>query len=526
MQKIQRFGAAMLAPVLLFAFSGMMVGISVLFKNEMIFGAIASPGSPWFQFWKVIEQGAWTVFNQMPLLFVVGLPIGLAKKEQARCCMEALLLYLTFNYFINQILTFWGSYVGIDMAATGKLSGLATVAGIRTLDMGMFGAIIASGVVVWLHNRYYETELPEVLGIFRGSCFIGIIGFGAMLLLAIVFVVIWPFIQKGIFAMQGFLVHSGTFGLWLFGLLLKLLLPFGMHHFVYAPIELDSLLVDGGTVAYWAHHLGEFSRTALPLKELFPQGGYGLKGLVKIFGILGAALALYSTAKPEKKKIVAGLLIPATLTSLIAGITEPLEYTFLFVAPLLFVVHAVLSATLMAVEYIFGVVGNFGGGLIEWITLNYIPLGAMHWRMYVVQIGIGLIFTGIWFVVFRWMILKFNFKTPGREDDDTEVSLKTKADYKEKKATEAASKKKGKKSNSDYAKEIIEGLGGKDNIVDVTNCMTRLRIEVKDESLVKELGYFKGIGAHGLVKAGKAIQVIIGLSVPFVKGAVSEELEK
>lgn len=252
MQKLQRFGGAMLAPVLLFAFSGMMVGISVLFKNEMIFGSLAAEGSLWYQFWKIVEQGAYTVFNQMPLLFVVGLPIGLAKKEQARCAMEALVLYLTFHYFINQILAFWGPSVGIDLASTARDSGLATVAGIRTLDMGMFGAIIVSGITVWIHNRFYDTELPECLAIFRGSCIIAMIGFAVMLVLAGVFVVVWPVIQHGIYAMQNLLVSSGNFGLWLFGLLLKLLLPFGMHHFVYAPLEFDSLLVDGGTVAYWA----------------------------------------------------------------------------------------------------------------------------------------------------------------------------------------------------------------------------------------------------------------------------------
>lgn len=236
-QKIQKFGAAMLAPVLLFAFSGMIVGISVLFTNQQIFGSLAAEGTLWLQFWTIVNKGAWTVFNQMPLLFVVGLPIGLAKKEQARCCMEALVLYLTFNYFVNQILTYWGSYVGIAMDSTAKTSGLTSVAGIRTLDTGKLGAIVIAGVVVWLHNRFYETELPECLAIFRGSCFICMIGFVAMLVLAGAFVIIWPMIQHGISMVQQFLISTGNFGLWIYGLLLKLLLPFGMHHFVYAPLN-------------------------------------------------------------------------------------------------------------------------------------------------------------------------------------------------------------------------------------------------------------------------------------------------
>ena len=521
-QKIQKFGAAMLAPVLLFAFSGMMVGITVLFTNELIFGSLAAEGTLWYQFWTIVNKGAWTVFNQMPLLFVVGLPIGLAKKEQARCCMEALVLYLTFNYFVNQILTYWGSNVGIAMDSTAKTSGLTSVAGIRTLDTGMFGAIIVSAIVVWLHNRFYETELPECLAIFRGSCFICMIGFVTMLALSGVFVVVWPMIQHGISMVQAFLVSTGNLGLWIYGLLLKLLLPFGMHHFVYAPIEFDNVLVDGGTVAYWAQHLSEFAQTTEPLKELFPAGGFGLKGLVKVFGITGAALALYSTAKPEKKKVVACLLIHATLTAIIAGITEPLEYTFMFVAPALFVVHAILSATLMVVSYSFGLVGNFGDGLIGWATLNYIPLGASHWKMYLVHILVGLIFVGIWFIVFRTIILKFNLKTPGREDDSSEVSLKTKADYKEK----IAGKKEGKKEGKiEYAKRIIEGLGGSNNILEVTNCMTRLRVSVKDAAQVQSNDYFRSIGAHGVVKAGNAVQVIVGVNASFIRGTVNELLE-
>lgn len=508
----------MLAPVLLFAFSGMMVGICVLFTNDMIFGSLATEGSLWYQFWSIVEQGAWTVFNQMPLLFVVGLPISLAKKEQARCCMEALVLYLTFNYFVNQILTYWGTYVGISIDSTAKTSGLTTVAGIRTLDTGMFGAIIIAAIVVWLHNRFYETELPECLAIFRGSCFIAILGFGVMLVLAGLFVVVWPLIQHGISTLQQFLTSSGNIGLWVYGLLLKLLLPFGMHHFVYAPIEFDNVLVDGGTVAYWAQHLGEFAQTTEPLKELFPAGGFGLKGLVKVFGITGASLALYSTAKPEKKKVVAGLLIPATLTAIIAGITEPLEYTFLFVAPALFVVHAVLSATLMVVSYMAGLVGNFGDGVIGWATLNYIPLGPSHWQMYLTHILIGLVFVGIWFVVFRTIILKFDLKTPGRENDDRAVTLKSKQDYQ-------AKNSRKKEDKIAYANRLIEGLGGRGNIREVTNCMTRLRVSVNDISQVQDNDWFRAVGAHGVVKAGKAVQVIVGVNAAFIRSTVNEILE-
>ena len=259
------------------------------------------------------------------------------------------------------------------------------------------------------------------------------------------------------------------------------------------------------------------------LTELFPAGGFALHGHSKIFGSVGIALALYMTAKPNKKKIVAGLLIPATLTAILAGITEPLEFTFLFVAPILFVVHAILAATLAATEFAFGVSGNFGGGIIEWAAQNWIPLAKNHWQAYLIQIAIGLCFTAIYFIVFRFVILKMNLKTPGREDDDEETKLYTKADYKAKKGEESIKEdKSGKSKTAKKAEGILEALGGKENIVDVTNCATRLRLTVKDESKLAADSVFKSAGALGVVRNGKAIQVIIGLSVSQVR----EEFEQ
>lgn len=511
MQKIQRFGGAMFTPVLLFAFAGIAAGISTLCMNEQILGSLASPGGLWYQIWNIINQGSWTVFRNMPLVFVIGLPVGLAKKQNARACLEALVIYLTFNYFVNTILTQWGPTFGVDFtqeAVSG--SGLALVAGIKTLDMGMMGAILVAAIVVWIHNRFFDTKLPEFLGIFKGSTFVYIIGFFVMIPVAFMAVIIWPQVQHGIGALQGFLAESGAVGVGIYSFLNRILIPTGLHHFVYSPFLYDNVAVQGGIVAYWTQHLADFAASGVPLKELFPQGGFALYGMEKIFGSIGIALAFYKTAKPERKKQVAGLLIPITLTAVVAGVTEPLEFTFLFICPPLFALHSVLAGIMDMVTYMVGVVGNFAGGLIEFVAINWIPLGGTYYMTYIKQILVGIAFIGIYYVVFKTVITKFNIKTPGREDDTEEVKFFSKADYKEKNA-------KGSNTYAQRAADFLDNLGGKDNILDVTNCATRLRLSVKDISLVQDVSAFKAAGAHGLVVKKNAVQIIVGMDVANVR---------
>lgn len=518
MQKIQRFGGAMFTPVMLFSFAGIMVGLSTLFMNMSIFGEMAAEGTIWYQFWYVIQEGAWMVFRQMPLLFVIGLPIGLAKKQNARCVLEAFVIYVTFNYFLAAVLQFWGANFGVDYAAeVGGTSGLAMICGVKTLDSGMFGALIIAGIAVWLHNRYFDKELPDWLGIFSGSSFVVMIGFFVMIPVAFLFAGVWPKVQAAIYMLQDFFKASGTVGVGLYAFSEKILLPTGLHHFIYAPFTLDCAVVPGGIEAYWALHLNEFANSTLPLKELFPAGGFELFGNAKVFAPIGITLAFYTTARKEKRKQVLTLMIPAALTAMLTGITEPIEFTFLFIAPVLFLVHAVLCACINAVMYLAGVSGAFGNGLIAWISLNWLPLGKNQWRTYVIQVILGLLFSMIWFLVFHFLIKKFNFLTPGREKDDTETKLYTQKDYR-------AKQESG--NELDYAAHILEYLGGKENIVDVTNCATRLRVNVKNGELVRPEKDFKDIGAHGLSKNGTAIQVIVGLKVPKVREQFEECLEK
>lgn len=530
MEKIQRFGSAMLAPVLLFAFAGLAVGIAIICKNEQLLGGIAAEGTGWYNFWSVWESGAWTVFNQMELLFVLGLPIALAKTAHARAVLEAGMVYLTFNYFVATILSIWGSNFGInyeqDLATTTEATGLKMIAGIKTLDTGIFGAIIISAIVVWLHNRYFDKKLPDFLGIFQGTQYVYALGFFLMMPVALAFCMIWPSIQNGIGSLQGFFISSGVFGVWLYTFLERILIPTGLHHFIYTPFVFGPAVVPDGITKYWVAHLSEFAASTQPVKELFPGGGFALHGNSKVFGPVGIAAAFYITARPEKRKEVLALMIPVCLTAILIGITEPLEFTFLFLAPPLFVAHAILAATMAAVMYGFGVVGNMGGGLIDFLFQNWIPMFPNHSGMVFTQIGIGLVFTLIYFVVFRFMILKLDLKTPGREEDGGETKLISKAEYKAAKKAEKEGAVAGATATatatatdaySQRATDFLALLGGPDNITSVNNCATRLRVSVADPELVGAESDFKSAGALGLVNKGKALQVIVGMDVPQVR---------
>ena len=475
LSQIQRFGGAMFTPVLLFPFAGIVVGLAILLQNPMFVGeSLTDPNSLFAQIVHIIEEGGWTVFRNMPLIFAVGLPIGLAKQAQGRACLAVMVSFLTWNYFINAM-----------------------------------GAIIISGIVTALHNRLFDKKLPVFLGIFQGTSYVVIIAFLVMIPCAWLTLLGWPKVQMGIESLQAFLRSAGALGVWVYTFLERILIPTGLHHFIYGQFIFGPAAVEGGIQMYWAQHLQEFSLSAEPLKSLFPEGGFALHGNSKIFGAVGISLAMYFTAAPENRVKVAGLLIPATLTAMLVGITEPLEFTFLFISPLLFAVHAVLAASMSTVMYLFGVVGNMGGGLIDQVLpQNWIPMFSNHADMMLTQIAIGLCFTLLYFVVFRTLILQFNMCTPGRED--AEVKLYSKAEYKASRGqTTAAEPKK----ELDQAAGILQALGGVGNISSINNCATRLRIALHDMSQTLDDEVFKKLGAHGVFRSGDAIQVIIGLHV-------------
>lgn len=357
-----------------------------------------------------------------------------------------------------------------------------------------------------------------MLGVFQGLTFVVTISFFVMLPVALITCIVWPTVQNGISSLQGFIIGSGYIGVWLYHFLERVLIPTGLHHFIYAPIEVGPVVVNHGLKAEWFEHVNDFARSSKPLKEQFPYG-FMLQGNGKVFGAIGIALAMYSTTPKENKKKIAALLIPATLTAVVVGITEPLEFTFLFIAPYLFVLHAILSATMDTLMYGFGLVGNFGGGLIDFFATNWIPLAQNHWLTYVIQIIIGLAFTGIYFVLFRFLILKFDIPLPGRKKESDDIKLYSKKDYKSKNEDKGSQPVAGNEYE-EKALYYLEGLGGKENIKDVTNCTTRLRLTVEDIDKVEDSDYFThNQMAHGLVKSGKNVQVIVGMSVPQVREA-------
>eukprot|EP00102_Acyrthosiphon_pisum_P027474 XP_016664684.1 PREDICTED: PTS system maltose-specific EIICB component-like [Acyrthosiphon pisum] len=358
-----------------------------------------------------------------------------------------------------------------------------------------------------------------MLEVFQGLTYVVAISFFVTLVAAIVTCIIWPSIQDGISSLQGYIIGSGYIGVWLYHFLERVLIPTGLHHFIWTPIDMGPVVMNEGLKAYWFEHVSEFANSTKPLKEQFPYG-FMLQGNAKVFSSIGIALAMYFTTPKENRKKVAALLIPATLTAVVAGITEPLEFTFLFIAPYLFVIHAILTATMATVMYSLGIVGHFGGGLIDFVATNWIPLGSNYWSLYVTQVIVGLIFTGIYFVLFRYLILKFDIPLPGREKEDENIKLYSKQDYKESKKRSNNKDESISTGNefADKALYYLQGLGGKENIKDVTNCATRLRLTVNDETKVSDNNYFLNDRmAHGLVKSGKSIQVIVGLSVPQVR---------
>ncbi len=506
MEKLQRFGGAMMAPVMLMPFAGIIIGFATIFMNADIMGSLAADTTIWYKFWSMMYDGGYAIFNQLPLLFVISLPLGLAKKASGRAAMESFVIYIIFNYFIQSLLTFFGaSLFQVDFAQeVGGTSGLTMIAGIKTLDMSVIGAIMIAAIAVWIHNRWYDKKLPGVLSSFQGSALIVIIGFVFMIPMAFIVCYVWPMVQHAILGLQDFLSRSGNLGVFLFTFLERITIPTGLHHFLWTPFDLGPAVIADGNWTHWMAHVNEFAASTAPLKELFPTGGFALYGNCAVWGMPAIAFAMYKTARPENKKKVAAMLISATIPAVLCGITEPIEFTFLFISPVLFAVGAVLAALLSMVLYMFGVVGYQGGGLIDYITYNWMPMLQNHAGEVVTHIG--LIFSVIYFVIFYWAIKRFNIMTPGREVDMGD--------------TVALGKPYASGANSifhDEAVGFLQALGGKDNIVTVTNCMTRLRLSVKDESIIADDAEFKKYNAKGVVRKGKAIQVIIGFDVENVK---------
>lgn len=520
-EKLQKFGGAMYTPVSVLTFLGLVVALTSMLRNPVLVGSnLASPDSPWFKFWGVLFQGAWVGFSSMELLFVVGLPIGLVKNEKGKVALASLLIYLIFITMTGSMLSGFGATFGVDYAMDpGGISGLKSIAGVKTLDTGILGAIAIALFAVWLHNRYYTKKLPNFLGTFQGLPFVIVMGFTLLLPICLIVCLIWPHVQSGIGLAQNVILSTGSVGVFMYTFLERFLIPLGLHHFIYQPFIFGNAVVESGITANWLSNLGQFSQSSAPLQTLFPAGIFALNGNTKVFGIIGVAIAFVLTTKPEKRKKALSIILPTAFAAVFTGITEPFEFTFLFVSPQLFLIYCLLGASMATIMGLVGISGDMFGGLINIAAKNWFPMWRYHWPMYLLQIGIGIVFCAIFCGVFYYMIKRFDLKTPGRELETDSIVFHTKKEYQ----TSHSSSSKTTSFN-EYAMRYIQALGGDENIVSVANCATRLRVTVKNSNNIEDDEIFTAIGARGVIRTNDYIQIIIGFDAGNIKTEVESIL--
>mgnify|MGYP000279623319 FL=1 len=522
---LQRVGRSFMLPIALLPVAGLLLGIGSSFTNETMLAAygldsVIHQGTLIYTILDVMSRTGNAVFNNLPLLFAMGVAIGMARKEKEVAALSGAVAYLIMNTAIQAMINAAG---GVDAMPANSTTSML---GITTLQMGVFGGIVVGLGVAALHNKFYKIELPQVLAFFGGTRFVPIISSIVYLIVGIAMFYVWPVVQNGISALGSLVLASGYAGTFIYGLLERALIPFGLHHVFYMPFWqtavggtaiIDGVTVTGAQNIFFAE-LASKSTTVFSVSATRFMAG---KFPFMIFGLPGAALAMYQCAKPEKRKVAGGLLLSAALTSMLTGITEPLEFTFIFVALPMYAVHCVLAGLSYMFMHILnvGVGMTFSGGLIDMVLFGVMQGNAKtHWIWIVV---VGVVYFVIYYLVFRFMITKFDYKTPGREDTE-EVKLYTRADVN---ARDAASGSAAPAGNDPVSALIVEGLGGKANISDVDCCATRLRCTVKDAEQVKQ-DALKASGASGVICKGNGVQVVYGPKVAVIKAKLEDYLEK
>ena len=522
---LQRVGRSFMLPIALLPVAGLLLGIGSSFTNETMLAAyglnsVIHPGTLIYTILDVMSQTGSAVFNNLALLFAMGVAIGMARKEKEVAALSGAVAYIIMNTAIQAMINAAGGVEAMPANST------TTMLGITTLQMGVFGGIVVGLGVAALHNKFYKIELPQVLAFFGGTRFVPIISSIVYLIVGIAMFYVWPVVQNGISALGSLVLASGYAGTFIYGLLERALIPFGLHHVFYMPFWqtavggtaiIDGVTVTGAQNIFFAE-LASKSTTVFSVSATRFMAG---KFPFMIFGLPGAALAMYQCAKPEKRKVAGGLLLSAALTSMLTGITEPLEFTFIFVALPMYAVHCVLAGLSYMFMHILnvGVGMTFSGGLIDMVLFGVMQGNAKtHWIWIVV---VGVVYFVIYYLVFRFMITKFDYKTPGREDTE-EVKLYTRADVN---ARDAASGSAAPAGDDPVSALIVEGLGGKANISDVDCCATRLRCTVKDAEQVKQ-DALKASGASGVICKGNGVQVVYGPKVAVIKAKLEDYLEK
>lgn len=513
---LQRVGRSFMLPIAILPVAGLFLGIGGSFTNETMLNAyglmgVMGPGTFIYSLLTVLNAAGNVVFANLPIIFAMGVAIGMAKQEKEVAALAGALAFFIMHASVSAMISVHGG-------AESMLSGsTADVLGMTSLQMGVFGGIIVGLGVAALHNRFYKIELPQVLSFFGGTRFVPIISAIVYLVVGIAMFYLWPPIQGAIYSVGDLVRGSGYVGTWLYGLMERALIPFGLHHVFYLPfwqtgvggtMEVAGKMIEGAQNIFFAQ-LSDPSVTHFSVEATrFMSGKFPLM----IFGLPGAALAMYKCAKPEKRKAVGGLLLSAALTSMLTGITEPLEFTFLFVAPMLYVIHCIFAGAAYMLMHIFnvGVGMTFSGGLIDLFLFGILQGNAKTSWINVVFVGIA--YFVVYYFLFTFLIKKFDFKTPGREDDDNaEVKLYTRADVNAKKEGQSS-----EDADDELSALILQGLGGNENLTDLDCCITRLRLTVKDSSKVNE-GMLKASGAAGVIIKGNGVQVVYGPKVTVIK---------
>lgn len=514
---LQRVGRSFMLPIAILPVAGLLLGVGGSLTNETMLETygllkVMGPGTVLYAIFTVMSKAGNIVFENLPIIFAIGVAIGMAKREKEVAALASAIAFFIMHASINALITIHGGTENLLNGAT------ASVCGITSLQMGVFGGIIVGLGVAALHNRFYKIELPQVLSFFGGTRFVPIISALVYTGVGILMYFVWPVIQTGIYAVGNVVLESGYAGTWVYGLMERLLIPFGLHHVFYLPfwqtalggtLEVQGVLVEGAQNIFFAQ-LADPSVTKFAVSATrFMSGKFPLM----IFGLPGAALAMYKAAKPEKRQLVGGLLLSAALTSMLTGITEPLEFTFLFVAPLLYGIHCVLAGAAYMLMHIFevGVGMTFSGGFIDLFLFGILQGNSKtNWIWVII---IGLVYFVVYYFLFCFLIKKLDLKTPGR-DDNEEIKLYRRSDVEAQKNN----------ANDDLSQAICNGLGGKTNISDVDCCATRLRCTVHKAELVNDT-LLKSTGASGVVHKGNGVQVIYGPRVSVIKSHLEDYLE-
>lgn len=524
---LQRVGRAFMLPIALLPIAGLLLGVGASLTNAAMLETygltgIMGPGTFLYGLFTLMSSVGTVIFDNLPLLFALGVALGMAEQEKGTATLSAAIAFFVMHKTIHALLDMTGRLEpGVMQEGT-----VANVVGIDSLQMGVFGGIIVGLGVAWLHNRFYKIRLPNVISFFGGTRFVPIISTVAYIFVGALMFFAWPYVQTCIYALGDLVLRSGYAGTFIYGFIERILIPFGLHHVFYLPFwqtglggsaVIDGVMVYGAQNIFFAE-LASGETTAFSVAATRFMSG---KFPFMIFGLPGAALAMYTCAKPTKKKVAGGLLLSAALTAMLTGITEPLEFTFLFVAPALYVIHSVLAGLSYMLMHMLnvGVGMTFSGGIID-LTLFGILQGNEKTR-WVLIIPVGLLYFLIYFLLFRYLIRRRNYKTPGREEDTEETKLYTRADYHARRDGAADPATTAADAADTVSRLILDGLGGAENVTHLDCCATRLRVTVKDPDKVSD-AMLKQSGAAGVIRKGDGIQVVYGPQVSVIKSELED----